>query len=47
MCWPMVNKAVARQTEIEALEPRPEPIGMADRRRNVTFVLLFGLAREM
>jgi len=30
----VVNSAAARHTEIDALEPRPEPIGMADLKRN-------------
>ena len=31
------SKAAARQTEIEALEPRPEPIGIVDLRRKEMF----------
>jgi hypothetical protein len=46
MCPPKVNNAVARQTEIDALDPRPEPIGIADLRRNVIFVV-GGVEREM
>jgi hypothetical protein len=33
---PIVKSAAARHTEIDALEPRPEPIGIADLRRNDT-----------
>jgi len=31
----MERRAVARQTEIDALEPKPEPIGIEERRRKV------------
>jgi hypothetical protein len=37
MRFEMVNNAVARQTEMDALDPSPEPIGMADRNKKDTF----------
>lgn len=39
MRFAIINNAVARQTEIDALEPSPEPIGIADRNKKDTFEL--------
>lgn len=42
----MMRRALARQTEIDALDPRPDPIGIADLSKKVTFAV-GGVEREM
>ena len=41
------SNAVAKQTEMEALEPSPEPIGIVDFKWKETFRLDEGLARDV
>ena len=42
----MTRRAVARLTEMDALDPSPDPIGIDERNMNVTLALM-GFAREM
>jgi hypothetical protein len=44
-CSPRINSAVARQTEMEALEPKPEPIGIPDLKKKHISPLM-GLYKE-